>query len=209
MDNIIIINRKKGNGLIGLSHKKKEYKLYAGHNELPVEVWESLRKLAVVQYYIRKRVLEEVNVKEIKEPTTQELSKYLSLDEFCDAIAPGELGIKPEAGGHYLVTLSEDVQKVAGNLRVFRVKASDEDVRLKAYAAYMKSMGGRPNVKISIKKLESLDAEQVEEIIKDTFNPDTLKSWKKNLKKDSYKALVFEQEKAINDYKGPKSDLDD
>jgi hypothetical protein len=219
---VIIENKKAGHGLIGLpainvrvgtagKSRVKAFSLYAGHNELPVEVWEVVRTLARIQNLIKKGVLIEVNLDGApKAPTADEKNRILTLDEFFAGIEAGENGVRPEHGGHFLVTLDEKVkpnQLPTGGIRSFRIKASSEDAIIVAYGEYVIKMGGKPTPKIKVKTLESMNLEEATEIIKDTYNPKNLKNWEKTLKGADLRVLVLNQIESIKKYEGPKSEI--
>jgi hypothetical protein len=212
MSSVIIENTKKGNGLISIPLKKsktkrtsKEIKLYGGMNSVPKVDWESVRSLPIIKHYLKKSVLIEKNVSEVKEPSKDDLSKILSLEDFMEKIATGDLGVKPEQNSHYLVSLDEKVEAkyLPNGVRTFRVKASAEDARLAAYGQYIEKMGGKPTTKIKVKALDDMDIEDVEEIVKETYNPDTLNGWSKS-KKESIKHLVTVQKERIEKFEGKK-----
>jgi len=212
MSQVIIESRKKGNGLVALPCKRNGktnvINLYAGHNSIAVEDWEAVRNLPQIQRYIRKNILVEVNVTEAKEPSKDNTAKYLSFEEFVENIAGGDEGFKPEQGGHFLITLDDRVDEklLPKKQKSFRIKASTEDARLAAYGSYLKKMGGKPTPKIKTSKLENMEMEDVEEIIKDCYNPDTLAGWIKDVKKDSIRLLCTQQKERIEKYSGVKKD---
>jgi len=220
MENVIIDNKKAGHGLIGLPSIKakidgkvivKEFSLYAGHNLIPKAVWEEVRKISVIQQYIRKGVLIEVNVEgEVKAPEQAQVNKILTLEKFFEVIAAGGDGVKPETGGHFLVTLADTVdakQLPPGEIRSFRVKSSSEDAILSAYGLYLEKMGGAPSPKLKVRDIEKMDLDEAEEIIKDTYNPETLATWKKKFKDESLRVCVLNQIDSIEKFDGKRKEI--
>lgn len=59
--------------------------------------------------------------------------------------------------------------------------------------------GKETGKKVTVKEFRKMEAERAEEIVKDTYNLKTLKSWKKNESRDSVRAAIQNQIDAIEE----------
>lgn len=193
---VIIKNLRKGNGLIYLPKVKgfKMCPLCAGVNAVPVEHWELARTYPNIKKEIAKGYLVEMITKvEIPIKEKERVKNMLSFEAFCDSIESGKDGVVPETGGYFLVTLK-------GDLGSYRVKSIGEYARLEAYKQYVDEKGGILVEKVTAKALKSFNEEEKEALVKECFNIELLKTWKKS-KVSSIAQLAREQLDLIDKYR--------
>lgn len=193
MKEIIVKNNRKGNGLICVPKVGKfvSKALYAGMNMLPVAQWEQARTFGLIKKALSNGDLEEMTKSVgISKEEEKRAESILSFDDFCSNIEIGKDGILPETGGFFLVNLQ-------GSLGSFRVKSTEEFVRLTAYKAYVEGKGGRVVEKVTAKELKDLTVEKRTELIENCFNIEVLKKLSKNKNDDVARLATAQLDKIM------------